>query len=324
MQQNSRTIDVLDHLIAHWPERLAKRATVIREFLDLQDSAVVAVRLEIPRQFVDRCIKAYQAGGIAGLSDYPRAGRPIDDKSLLAIHDFLVNEKRDQTRLLLAADKSSRSKSSIWRAARMTGTTITRNTKPSAHVSISDAFAEIGLVGCFISNEITAIAFQGEKPWVNACEQTNLGNWLNPPPEYARAAAKIDEPITLQIYQALEIFDRFQQNNPKPRAFKELWKRWLNTLLYSEPSLAKSLVFETFGEIHGSECYQLLQEAKHSMNPSEDKVSTQSKTELFVSLNTWVNQGTASQQEEFLDLISRTYLATKCGKSGVFAWCRGA
>lgn len=323
MQQNSRTIDVLDHLIVHWPERLAKRASVIREFLDTQDLAIIAKRLEIPRQFADRCIKAYQAGGIPGLADYPRAGRPVDDKSLLAIHEFLVSEKRDQTKLLLAADQSSRSKSSIWRAARMTGTTISRNTKPSAHVSISDQLAEIGLVGCFISKKITAIAFQEEKPCVIACEQTNLGNWLNPPPKYARAAAKMDEPITLQICQALEIFERFQHKEPKPRAFKELWKRWLNSLLYSEPSLAQSLQFEAFGEIHGSECYQLLQEAKHSLQPSKDKVSTNSTTELFVSIDKWGNQGTARQHKEFLNLISRAQLATRGEISGVFAWCRG-
>lgn len=323
MEQNSRTIDALEHLITNWPERLAKRASVIRAFLDSQDSAAVARRLEIPRQFVDRCVKAYQAGGIPGLADYPRAGRPVDDKSLLAIHNFLVNEKRDQTKLLLAADQSSRSKSSIWRAARMTGTTISRNTKPSAHVSISDQLAEIGLVGCFFSKRITVLAFQGEKPWVNACEPSNLGNWLNPPHEYARAAAKMDEPITLQIGQALEIFERFQHKEPKPRAFKELWKRWLNTLLYSEPALAQSLVFEAIGDIHGGECYQLLQEAKHSLHPSKDKVSTNSKTELFVSLDKWVNQGTAKQHEEFVNLISRAHLATRDETSGVFAWCRG-
>lgn len=323
MQQNSRTIDVLDHLIVHWPERLAKRASVIREFLDSQDLAVIARRLEVPRQFADRCIKAYQAGGIPGLVDYPRAGRPVDDKSLLTIHEFLVSEKRDQTQLLLAADQSSRSKSSIWRAARMTGTTISRNTKPSAHVYISDELAEIGLVGCFISKKITAIAFQGEKPWVNACERSNLGNWLNPPPKYARAAAKMDEPVTLQIGHALEIFERIQHKEPKPRALKELWKRWLNTLLYSEPTLAQSLVFEAIGEIHGGECYQLLQEAKHSMHPSKDKVSTTSTTELFVSIDKWVNQGTARQQEEFLNFISKAHLATRGENSGAFAWCRG-
>lgn len=323
MKQNSINFDVLDHLIANWPERLAKRARVIRAFLYSQDSAVVSRRLEIPRQFVDRCVKAYQAGGIPGLADYPRAGRPVDDKSLLAIHKFLVNEKRDQTKLLLAADQSSRSKSSIWRAARMTGTTISRNTKPSAYVSICDELTEIGFIGCFISKKITAIAFQGEKPCVMACEQKNLGNWLNPPPKYARAAAKMDEPITLQIDQALEIFERFQHKEPKPRAFKELWKRWLNALLYSEPSLAQSLQFEAFGEIHGSECYQLLQEAKHSLQPSKDKVSTNSTTELFVSIDKWGNQGTARQHEEFLHLISRAHLATRGEKSGVFAWCRG-
>lgn len=323
MQRNFRTMDALEHLITNWPDRLAKRASVIRAFLDTQDSAVVARRLEIPRQFVDRCVKTYKEGGIPGLADYPRAGRPVDARSLLAIHKFLVNEKRDQTKLLQAANQSSRSKSSIWRAARMTGTTISRNTKPSAYVSISDQLAEIGLVGCFISKRITVLAFQGEKPWITAREQSNLGNWLNPPREYARAAVKMDEPITLQIGQALEIFERFQHKELKPRAFKELWKRWLNTLLYSEPSLAQSLVFEAIGEIHGGECYQLLQEAKHSLHPSKDKVSTNSTTELFVSLSTWVNQGSGRQQQEFLNLISRAHLATRGEIPSVFAWCRG-
>lgn len=314
--------DTLKFLASHWPDRMARRAAIALDYLGNRPAQESAKELGCSTQFVNRWRSAYDLAGVSGLVDFPRAGRPVDEKSLLEIHRFLESADRSNRNLELTSKKSGRSKHSIWRAARLVGKSISRIHIGSGLVSAPTELASFGIVGCYISRNLLVLAFQGAKPWHVRTTNNPVGVWLSPPDIYKKALAQTEANTTISFEAALKISATGSPSiATKPRAKKELWKRWLNTLLYAEPVLAESLDFLVLGDLHANECYQLLQEARYSKEPTPEKVSTDIAVSLACSTQMW-SQILSARCDSFQTLNYGCQQLMNCEEDVVFAWYR--
>jgi hypothetical protein len=133
--------------------RLARRAWLISEFLEGQDTKSLSTSVAMTEQRVEEVIQRYKGYGLIGLFEASRSGRPssADSISIVELVGKMKKLEEDQIASKIAAYKKI-SEHTIWRTARIESTLINRS-KVRAPLIRSKISASIPLIASVFSKE---------------------------------------------------------------------------------------------------------------------------------------------------------------------------
>jgi transposase len=239
------------------------RAKIISLSLNGMSNDEISKSLLTPKRKVLLWKKRYSDLGLAGLIDEQREGRKVSYKKLKAIYNFLNKPLNVSSKESITAfsKRISRSPDTVWKSARMLGITPKKGINRDFNVSLDPALESDSLVGIYFDKNLTILAFQGEKPW---CDSLTLnGTWLSP---HLRKYVNPDKIPNLNLIKVLELLKNIELKPFAKRAKFEIWKRWTNELIYSEPKLASSLAFKVYGDMADELVFKMLR-LSHQVKP---------------------------------------------------------
>lgn len=331
------TLDINDkYLLSAWSrfheKKISDRAKLVLMANDGIAISKIAQELKLPKVQVLKGIDRFNKLGIASLVDAPRPGRPRKIVKLRAIHRFLENLRKSDVKRESIESFSKRiglSSDTVWRAARMVGVTIERNTFPYINVEVTRAGASDGLIGLFLSSTLLIAAFQEDEPWL--VDQLPLaGKWLHPPQTVISKADKIN-PLSLSLNNALRICSSLSDEQPSKLAFNVCWKRWINSLVYSEPEVSKSIRLIIGGVVTDPYIFKMLQLTHpfkaytHTANKIGD-VGIELKLSIAHSPAYWLEtirtKLTSPFGDELIKMMATWCTSVREPSSGFFVWYR--
>ena len=278
---------------------------------------------------VNKWLERFQRLGLPGLVEEHRTGRTVSHRKLRAIRRFLLRSAMGNSSETMGqfSKRIERSPDTIWRAARLFGLSPTKGILRDLEFRIDEELAASGLVGLLLCDEIVVAAFQGNNRLKSL---PLLGGWFGPPKNFLDAYDDDREAIqALTLRGALMSLILLPPECPAKRAKEEIWKRWMNALVYAEPKLADSLSFFVAGNVCDQRVFSTLRLC-HEFKPrtrSERDIGDllpEIDVRLFVERKKWLADVGAILDdfcEEPLSLLLKNW----CDPipSGRFlAWCR--
>lgn len=242
---------------------LSIRAKIISFSLNGMSDYEISKLLLIPKRKVLLWKKRYNDLGLAGLIDEQRAGRKVSYKKLKAIYNYLNKPLNASSKESISgfSKRISRSPDTVWKSARMLGITPIKGINRDFNVSLDSDLESRGLIGIYFDESLTILAFQGEQPWYETL--TLNGTWLSP---HLTNYINPDNVPNLVLTRVLESLKSIELKSFAKRAKFEIWKRWTNELIYSEPKLAFSIVFKIYGDMTNELVLKMLR-LSHQVKP---------------------------------------------------------
>lgn len=294
-----------------------------------ENSKQISEKLGCNVRAVQKWLGRFENLGLPGLVEEHRTGRSVSHKKLKAIRRFLVRAAIGNSSETVEqfSKRIDRSPDAIWRAARLFGLSPTKGIVRDLEFRIDDELAASGLVGLFLCDEIVVAAFQGSNRFKPL---PLLGEWFGPPKKFLDAYSDDREAIhALTLRGALMSLILLPPEVPAKRAQEEIWKRWMNALVYAEPKLADSLTLFVTGNLCDQRVFKTLR-LSHEFKPrtrSERDIGDllpEIDVKLFVDRKKWltgVGEILDDFSEEPLSLLINYWCDSK--PSGRFlAWCR--
>ena len=316
--------------------RIGLRAKIVLWEKEGRSTAEIAMQTGLSRRNVQRWIDRFADQGPKGLVDSKRPGRPMSAKRRRAVLKRIAPELYQSSEhispvRIAQPRRSTFSPDVIWRAARISGLTSPRSSTKDIRAYIDHEFSLMGLVGLMYLPGITFAAVQEGRPW--SPNLSLVGYWIRPKPETLRYFRQSDwgleKPISLPLALQAARYQSVGRNTP--RTAYEIWERWINGILASDPPVAKSVRLIIVGDITNPLVFKTIQLLQPwSPRTRSDREAGDLHTPATVdllpfcnSLQKWLSKGSRlASLKEIIQLMKPWPESESGGTLRPFAWFR--